>query len=203
MIEKKESTKQFSDRLKTLVPSGSGRDFAKRAGIGYSTVHNYLQAISSPTLENLVLLARAGNVSVEWLATGKASLVSNAQEHALDVPFIDNPTKKLIVDSELLSTPDVASLVALSVDNDTMYPTLNYGSVLVIDTKDKELKDNKLVVLFQSNNYLIKRVQVKLDGVYLLSDNNVYPSIYVDRNASVEMNIIGTGHLIINKNHLK
>lgn len=203
MIEKKESTKQFSERLKTLVPSGSGRDFAKRAGIGYSTVHNYLQGISSPTLENLVLLARAGNVSVEWLATGKASLVSNAQEHVLDVPFIDNPTKKLIVDSELLSTPDAASLVALSVDNDTMYPTLNYGSVLVIDTKDKELKDNKLVVLFQSNNYLIKRVQVKLDGVYLLSDNNVYPSIFVDRNASVEMNIIGTVHLIINKNHLK
>ena len=71
MAGKKESVEQFSERLKSIVPSGSGRDFAKKAGIGYSTVHNYLQAVSSPTLENLVLLAKAGGVSVEWLATGK------------------------------------------------------------------------------------------------------------------------------------
>lgn len=71
MTDKKKSILQFSERLKSIVPAGSGRDFAKRAGIGYSTVHNYLQGVSSPTLENLVSLARAGNVSVEWLATGE------------------------------------------------------------------------------------------------------------------------------------
>lgn len=93
MTIKKESVVQFSERLKSIVPSGSGRDFAKKAGIGYSTVHNYLQAVSSPTLENLVLLAKAGDVSVEWLATGKelTKAVSTDQTgKLLKIPFIDS-----------------------------------------------------------------------------------------------------------------
>jgi transcriptional regulator with XRE-family HTH domain len=84
------SVEQFSERLKSIVPSGSGRDFAKKAGIGYSTVHNYLQAVSSPTLENLVLLAKAGACRLNgWLL--EKSFQNRLTDHRklLKIPFID------------------------------------------------------------------------------------------------------------------
>lgn len=110
MTDKKESILQFSERLKSIVPAGSGRDFAKRAGIGYSTVHNYLQGVSSPTLENLVLLAKAGNVSVEWLATGEefrgGTLAVDRDAESgriLKIPFL-NKSEFLFLDLEAFPT---------------------------------------------------------------------------------------------------
>jgi predicted transcriptional regulator len=56
MNNKKQSTKEFSERLKHVIAAlgTTGREFSKRAGIGYSTVHNYMHGSSSPTLDNLV-----------------------------------------------------------------------------------------------------------------------------------------------------
>jgi predicted transcriptional regulator len=44
MNNKKQSTKEFSERLKHVIAAlgTTGREFSKRAGIGYSTVHNYM-----------------------------------------------------------------------------------------------------------------------------------------------------------------
>ena len=137
MASKKESVEQFSERLKSIVPSGSGRDFAKKAGIGYSTVHNYLQAVSSPTLENLVLLAKAGDVSVELLATGKKStksVITEQTEQLLEIPFIDREEFLLLNSSVFPNLLDKrANLAALRVKTDVMEPTFTIGSVLLID----------------------------------------------------------------------
>ena len=80
-----------------------------------------------------------------------------------------------------------------------MTPTFLTGAVLLIDTNDTNLTDNKLVVLKQSGNYLFKRVQVLMDGVRLLSDNDNYPSITVAFEDMKSINVIGTVVMIINK----
>lgn len=61
----------FSNRLKQVIGDRSGRAFAKEAGISYSTLHNYLTDVSSPTLDNLIALSNATGVSIQWLATGE------------------------------------------------------------------------------------------------------------------------------------
>lgn len=61
----------FSDRLKKVIGDRSGRAFAKEVGISYSTLHNYLTNVSSPTLDNLIALANSAGVSLQWLATGE------------------------------------------------------------------------------------------------------------------------------------
>lgn len=61
----------FSDRLKEVIGDRSGRAFAKEVGISYSTLHNYLTGVSSPTLDNLIALANSAGVSLQWLATGE------------------------------------------------------------------------------------------------------------------------------------
>lgn len=202
MAGKKESVEQFSERLKSIVPSGSGRDFAKRAGIGYSTVHNYLQAVSSPTLENLVLLAKAGGVSVEWLATGKEfskSANTDQAEELLKIPFIDG-NDFLLLDSGVF--PDLQekakSLAALQVSTDVMEPTFLVGSVLLIDQNRKQLRDGKVVVLQKAGNYLYKRVQIAPDGYNLSSDNDKYKPMIVKEDSLSSFDVLGEVLVVLN-----
>lgn len=201
MIDKKQSTKEFSERLKHVIAAlgTTGREFSARAGIGYSTVHNYLHGSSSPTLDNLVLLAKAGNVSIEWLATGQQSSMDSTDSDVICVPFIDHADEMLTLDAQLLEVKDLRPLRAIKVSTDVMTPTFLPGAVLLIDTNDTDLTDNKLVVLKQSGNYLFKRVQVLMDGVRLLSDNDNYPSITVALEDMNSINVIGTVVMIINK----
>jgi phage repressor protein C with HTH and peptisase S24 domain len=201
MNNKKQSTKEFSERLKHVIAAlgTTGREFSKRAGIGYSTVHNYMHGSSSPTLDNLVLLAKAGNVSIEWLATGQQSSMSSTDSNVILVPFIDHADEMLNLDAQLLDVMDLHSLRAIRVNTDVMTPTFLMGAVLLIDTNDTNLTDNKLVVLKQSGNYLFKRVQVLMEGVRLLSDNDNYPSIAVAFEDMKSINVIGAVVMIINK----
>ncbi|HGN6746358.1 TPA: XRE family transcriptional regulator [Yersinia enterocolitica] len=202
MAGKKESVEQFSERLKSIVPSGSGRNFAKKAGIGYSTVHNYLQAVSSPTLENLVLLAKAGDVSVEWLATGKEltkSICTDQTEKLLKIPFIDS-SNFLLLDS--CTFPDLldkrANLSALRVKTDVMEPTFMVGSVLLLNQRQKQLKDGKVVVLHKEGNYLYKRVQVVPEGYNLSSDNTKYSAMIVNQDSLSSFDVLGEVLVVLN-----
>lgn len=202
MAGKKESVEQFSERLKSIVPSGSGRDFAKKAGIGYSTVHNYLQAVSSPTLENLVLLAKAGGVSVEWLATGKEfskSANTNQAEELLKIPFIDS-NDFLLLDSGVFTDlqEKAGSLAALRVSTDVMEPTFLVGSILLVDQQHKQLKDGKVVVLHKEGNYLYKRVQVVPDGYNLSSDNPKYSAMIVNQDSLSSFDVLGEVLIVLN-----
>ncbi|WP_193065650.1 XRE family transcriptional regulator [Hafnia alvei] len=198
----RESVEQFSERLKSIVPSGSGRDFAKKAGIGYSTVHNYLQAVSSPTLENLVLLAKAGGVSVEWLATGKefTKIASTSQiEKLLKIPFIDSDDF-LLLDS--CTFPDlgekVEALAALRVDTDVMEPTFSVGSILLLDQHQKQLKEGKVVVLHREGNYLFKRVQVVSEGYHLSTDNKKYSAMVITEQSLSSLEVLGEVLVVMN-----
>lgn len=198
--ERERKLHEFSQRLKKVIAmlEITGRNYAELAGIGYSTVHNYLHAQSFPTLDNLVLLAKAGNVSVEWLATGVDAGLENNVTGVVTVPFIDQPSRHLKLDAQLLSTCDHGSLYALKVDTDAMHPTFYPGTVLLIDANDKKLTDSKIVVLLQNGNYLYKRVQILLDGIGLLNDNNSYPSIEVSFDDIDSINVVGTVILVIN-----
>jgi len=200
MIDKKQSIKEFSERLKHVITvlGTTGREFATRAGIGYSTVHNYLHAASSPTLDNLVLLAKAGNVSVEWLATGLQTSSLNRDSEVVVVPFIDQSNKVLKLDTQLLVAKELRSLSAIRVNTDVMHPTFLPGAILLIDRTDTKLTDNKLVVLKQSGNYLFKRVQILIDGIRLISDNDNYPIITVAIDEIKSINVVGAVVTIIN-----
>lgn len=206
MADKKDSIVQFSERLKSIVPTGSGREFAKRAGIGYSTFHNYLQAISSPTLDNLVLLAKAGNVSVEWLATGKEfgnvalkTLKEIENGSVCKIPFYKE-NKFLFLDVEALSTnlANTEHLAALRVDTDVMEPTFTVGSLLVIDQSKTHLKESKVFVMRKGSSYLYKRVQIISDGYSLNSDNDRYNEIVVTEETLSTFDILGEVVLVLN-----
>jgi len=62
---------KFIARLRKLVTNVGGvGKLADKANIPLSTMQKYLQG-SAPTFEKLAAIAQAGNVSVDWLTTGK------------------------------------------------------------------------------------------------------------------------------------
>ncbi|WP_249086781.1 XRE family transcriptional regulator [Raoultella ornithinolytica] len=202
MTEREERTKQFSERLKSIVPTGSGRDFAKKAGVGYSTIHNYLKGISSPTLDNLLLRAKAGGVSVEWLATGKESTKAMSTDQigiTLQIPFIDSDEYLFMNSSTFPDLQEKAeSLAALRVSTDVMEPTFLVDSILLIDQHNKQLKDGKVVVLHKEGNYLYKRVQVVPDGYNLSSDNTKYSAMIVNQDSLSSFDVLGEVLIVLN-----
>lgn len=63
---------QFPERLREVIGNTSLRRFSKRCGMSDATLREYLRGSTTPTLERLAVIAREGNVSVEWLAAGVA-----------------------------------------------------------------------------------------------------------------------------------
>ncbi|UAN64756.1 S24 family peptidase [Serratia sp. JSRIV006] len=194
----------FTKRLKSKLPAGSMRAFAKKADIGYTTLHNYLSGLSSPTLDNLVLLARALDVTIEWLATGKEASVSHVVANddkeltrAVQIPFVEHEGYLLLDQNLLQDRYDTNDLAALQVTTDVMEPTFRAGAVLIIDMSVKQLKENQLVVLKRGDNYLFKRVQVVAQGYNLLSDNKKYPVLFLADSELYLFEVLGCIHLII------
>lgn len=67
----------FADRLLVLIGGGSVRAAAKKWGLSYSTVSNYLTRGTIPALNVAHSIAHIEGVSLEWLATGSNEQVKN------------------------------------------------------------------------------------------------------------------------------
>ena len=77
----------FRSRLTQVIQSfGSVVALATAVGVSDNAIYKWLSGRGQPSVANLVALARAGRVSVEWLATGaetaqSAQAASHAVEH--------------------------------------------------------------------------------------------------------------------------
>jgi len=68
-IQREESV-HFISRLKEVIGTEAVASFARRSGVGEGTIRNVLDG-AWPRTDNLISLANAGGVLVDWLATGR------------------------------------------------------------------------------------------------------------------------------------
>lgn len=76
----------FGGRLKSVFGAESNRSFAKRCGISDALLGAYIRGEKLPGLEKLVAIAEAGNVTVDWLATGRPPKTRSELRAAWVVP---------------------------------------------------------------------------------------------------------------------
>jgi transcriptional regulator with XRE-family HTH domain len=77
--------KKFPARLQMCVDRvGNQAILAKKSGISKPTIGDYLTGKSDPSRERLISLAKAANVSVQWLATGEGPIDSNLESLGFD-----------------------------------------------------------------------------------------------------------------------
>lgn len=168
--------------------AGSGDALAEKARIPRRTLENYLSGESEPKVSRLVSIARAANVSLEWLASGvgpmQADEVSVLVGTHADPPQPDThetvsiPRLKLKasagrglyasgVPGDSLEFPrailqrlqlNPKHAVALQADGPSMEPTIGDGDWMIADTSDTHVTDGRIYVLTIGDEAFVKRL---------------------------------------------
>jgi phage repressor protein C with HTH and peptisase S24 domain len=188
-------------------------DLARLIGVSDNAIYKWLSGRGQPSVANLVALAKASKVSVEWLATGHESAEANRStrrnaEHDdfFYVPRYDikgpgargGPLRsEQIVDylafrrewvrSRLNADP--RNLLLIEAVGDSMAPTLEDSDLLLVDLGEPRFRHDGIYVLRREHELEVKRLQRRPDGTLnIISDNPAYePSIV----ASDSIHIIG------------
>lgn len=193
-----QSTSSFAQRLRIALSDESPHAFSKRSGIGDSTMRKYLEG-SMPGLDNLLAIAKAANVTLDWLAANKGpmrpgefqKLVTGGgvPKDFVPVPKLDiRPSAgpgSLVTYEE--SEPDVYAfreewLRRIGVNprfarlmvakGDSMHDTISDGDLMIVDVSIREVINGAIHVLVYGGLVILKRLQVLRNGVLLLKSDN-------------------------------
>jgi len=193
----------FKLRLNKTIGSNSARSFAIKAGISPTALRKYIDGDSTPNLERLIAIADAGNVSIQWLATGEDShikklAVKEASSNYSNELTPDNDQKFL---SQLLELHkkrlqskgfNESKLIALCAQGDAMEPSIGDSDALIVHTKDTKPIDGNIYAFKIEGQLVVKRIQINLNGSCLLiSDNNRYPMMEIKKEEIENFEVIG------------
>ena len=150
-------------------------------GISNTTISNYERGISSPDPDNLLLLAKIYNVTVD-------SLLGNTTESIAKKPIripvlgvipagIPIEAIENIVDYEELH-PDALKgnriFFGLRVKGDSMSPEIQNGSTVIVRQQAACDSGDVCVVMVDGQDATLKRVRLDPDGIYLIPANSGY-----------------------------
>lgn len=187
----------FAQRLElALQPFESVHAFSKKAGISDTMMRKYL-AGSVPGLENLLQIADAAGVTLDWLAAerGPMRLGDPASLRDGDLTLVERlDVEASAGNGTLIESEQALDFVAfqtrwlrrkginpaavrlLNIRGDSMEPTIRDGDIALVDTSINDIIDNAIYVLVVGNRLLIKRIHVLVTGALrLISDNPIYP----------------------------
>ena len=179
-------------------------ELARAIGVSDNAIYKWLSGRGQPSVANLVALAKAAKVSVEWLATGQESTLAKRTnvpegEHSgfAHVPRYNVEAEALrgellrseqIVDylafkKEWVQTrlnADPRNLLLIEAVGDSMAPTLNDSDLLLVDLAEPRFRHDGIYVLRRDHELEVKRLQRLPDGsLKIISDNSAYESATV------------------------
>ncbi len=183
----------FTNRLLEIQGDLSGRKFAEKCGIGAATMQGYLNGKGTPTLENLIKISQANNVSADWLIGASNTSLENArilsQSDYASIPLYSAEASAgcgcfqqddAIIGEHLMLIEDIKRLglqqeevCAIKARGDSMLPTLMDGDVLVVDTRHQDGVLDGVYAISLDNQLLVKRLRYDLatQGYHIISDN--------------------------------
>lgn len=150
------------------------------ADVSESVVRKWAASASEPTTSNLVAVARAGGVTIEWLATGalprEPGKLMSAERH-IEVPlynvrftaghnaFFDaGPADDSILLPRAWPAENAGTtstrLAFIHMHGDAMKPELNNGDLLLIDRAEETIAHG-IYVFFVSGFLFIQRFALK------------------------------------------
>lgn len=206
--------KALQSRLdQVLKRSGSVADLARRIGVSDNAIYKWLSGRGQPSVVNLVALAKASKVSIEWLATGHED---PAAQRGSRRPTNDNDEfayvarydarvgagaiplrSEQIVDYLAFKTEwvrarlntDPRNLLLIEALGDSMNPTLDDSDLLLVDFAEPHFRHDGVYVLRRENDLEVRRLQRRPDGTLnVICDNTAYPPSVV---ATDSIHIIG------------
>lgn len=211
----------FSDRVEKIVRTAGGvPSLARKSGLSDAVIRKWLGGHSDPSRANLVKLADAAGVHIEWLATGRGPMMAsdhqescvrepltayNTSEFAT-VPFYDveascghgawndeeNIISTLAFRKDWLKAEglDAAHLAVIRSRGDSMEPTIQSGDTLLIDLRVTSPRTDGIYIIEQDGGLSAKRIQRAPDGTLYIRSDNPAYREFV-MSPDTPLNIIG------------
>jgi phage repressor protein C with HTH and peptisase S24 domain len=194
----------FRGRLSQLIRAfGSVAMLARKVGVSDNAIYKWLAGRGQPSVANLVALARAARVSIEWLATGREAAPSGRASRRFanhsDYTFVPRYDVRVasgrgavirseqVVDYLAFKTEWVyrrlnaepRNLLLIEAVGDSMEPTLEDSDLILVDLGEPRFKQDGIYVLRRDDELVVKRLQRRPDGKLIIrSDNPAYePSV--------------------------
>ncbi|WP_321448450.1 helix-turn-helix transcriptional regulator [uncultured Cohaesibacter sp.] len=204
----------LKERLKQLVGQESVLSFAQKCEIGESSMRKYLDG-RVPGLDKAAQIAKACNVSLQWLATGEGAMrpeeqVAQKSDEYIGIPRYDaslsagNGFWNIDTAHELDHIPFTAEflrrrlgrsnpddLIILTANGDSMEPLIGDGDLVMVDQKKNELTDG--VFAFVLNGMArVKRLNQTLAGdLEVMSENPLYRTEVFRKDDLINFQLIG------------
>lgn len=214
--------KNFADRLDIVIKQIGGVSQASSIiGVSYPTIGRWKDGSSDPKLSNIVALASAASVSLDWLihGTGDQIQADNQQHPTISddyayIPAYDlevsaghgstcfadaQPTKHMAFRQRWISSRGLQAdaLAALFTRGDSMTPTIPDGAAVIIDQTRTQALDGKVYVIRIDDRHYVKRVQWLIGGgLRLISDNKLYDPLDITKDDMIASNVQICGQVI-------
>ncbi len=145
-----------------------------------------------PRDHNLRKLASYFGVSFEWLRVGiDGSTVFNYDDDVVIIQPFFLGERSLAFDSKELLDPSSNDLVHLKMNDDSGGDVFPCGSTLIIDVKDKHLKDEKIYALRRLQYLLIRKLSFTTGGIRLQPLSSTGQSEFIGFQNLSDVEIIG------------
>jgi phage repressor protein C with HTH and peptisase S24 domain len=185
----------FAERLRHAISNaGSIQKLGELAEVAPRTISGYLVGKGDPSRQRLIALADAGQVSVEWLATGRGDPTPHYQAMARDHSVVESDggsdfalvpplamdgssswqreqdlqgkEASIAIRADLLHAIglDASDVRMLTARGDSMAPTINEGDRVVIDTTAHTMQEDAIYVLRVDGGVMFRRLQRDLHG---------------------------------------
>ena len=191
----KKVSQTFADRFGLIVKEfGSRYRLSKVSGVPESTLQQYGRAHADlpPRADILLKLARAANVSLEWLATGKGEMRAAGLKPGAalaDVVMVELRDSRAALEMEQITAhlpfsrswlqsslgiTDTDQLMLIEADHQ-LPPAIKVRDLLLVDrTMEKKLpRQEGLYVLSGAVGLTVRRVRLRLNGRFVLSGPDI------------------------------
>ena len=192
-------------------------EIGRELGITPQSVRAWKIGKAIPDVARFTALAKATGRTVEWLqgaGDDDAPIIVSEDEieiveDAVTIPVFDAAAsaglgttafegdqviKRMVVDlhwlKEHINFSSTKNLSVITVRGDSMYPTLDDGDWILVDTGVNALKYDAIYVAVLNGDLYVKRFQKNPNGgLRMISDNTVYTPIDIE--PTTEVHIIG------------
>ncbi|WP_227698524.1 LexA family transcriptional regulator [Sphingomonas hengshuiensis] len=183
---------------------------SRKSGISSSALSDMRKKFTTPRADNAIKMARALEVSLEWLLTGTeggggdkgaSDDLDLVPVHEIDLAYGMGGTysDSEHVQAEVLHFPrpwleritrtPPSQLTFARGRGDSMVPTLMDGDIILIDRSQRTIHEQDAIwALNVGHIAMIKRIRIMRDTITILSDNDRVPDAVASED---EVNIVG------------
>lgn len=196
---------EFKDRLKLIMEQRNYKpsDLSKITGIGKSSISQWMSGKYSAKQDKVYLIAQKLDINPSWLMGydvnqkntsnfdiyNSDDIVPVTKDNTVQIPLLgtiacgDPITAEQNVDSyitTLKSEVPSGNNFYLMCQGDSMYPTINDGSKVLIH-EQPTVEDGEIAAVLIENESTLKRIK-RIDGnkILLMPDNSKFEPILLD-----------------------